>query len=148
MKQLCRRNFVGQFASAGTVFVLAGGSQKVIRAQAAPPVESKSGIVVAVDGNRIFLNNGAGGLTLKMKSSVRIWKGEDGVPISAIRPGDDLAMRGVMDTDGTFVPAEIWVNIVAIDGLLKAINGALITIDVVRNEKRLCSTDENSKTDR
>lgn len=128
-----RRYIVGGFA--GGVLTIAGLRPAISSAQSpARRVESKSGIVVAVDRNLIFIRTADGGLTLKLGGSVHIWKGEDGAPITAIRPGDDLAMRGVMDSDGTFVPTEIWVNIVALDGIIKKVEGSILTLDVVRND--------------
>jgi hypothetical protein len=97
-------------------------------------VESQSGIVAGIDRDQVFVTNGSGGLTLKMKGTVRIWKGEDGVPVSAIRLGNDLVMRGERDSDGTFVPSEIWVNITALDGIVKRIEGSAFTVEVVRND--------------
>jgi len=135
MRQLNRRYFFVQFATVGSALVFTGAQPLGSWAQpAAPTVESKSGIVVAVDRNQIFVNSANGALTLRMKSSVRIWKGEDGAPIDAIKPGDDLAMRGSMDSDGTFVPSEIWVNITALDGVIKKLDAPNVEIDVVRND--------------
>ena len=120
-----QRNIIGYLALAALVLPAAGG---------APPVESRSGMVVSVDGDRIIVSGGGGGFTLKLTDSVRIWKGEDGALPGAIQLGDDLAMRGEIDADGTFVPSEIWVNITALDGVIRKIDGPVVKVDVVRND--------------
>ena len=153
MRHLNRRDIVGQLTSMGSLLVLGGVRPLVALAQSpTPAVESRSGIVVAVDRNQVFLNSAGGGLTLKMTSAVRIWKGEDGAPLSAIRPGDDLALRGVMDTDGTFVPSEVWVNITALDGMITKLDGSTATIDLVRNDsvrqKKVVKITDKTLTDR
>jgi hypothetical protein len=90
--------------------------------------------VVAIDRDRVYVNNSTGPLTVRIKPSTRIWKGEFGIKVDAIRPGDDLAMRGVMDVNGSFLPSEIWVNITILDGVVNSVDGDTIVVDVVRND--------------
>src|SRR5712692_4406236 len=128
-----RRQFVGSL-------VVVSGAVVVVRSRvwgqpsSTSVVQSKSGIVVAVDRDRVYVNSSSGPLTVKTKPSTRIWKGEFGVNVDAIRPGDDLAMRGVIDVDGSFVPSEIWVNITILDGVVKSVSGNVVVVDVIRND--------------
>ncbi len=100
----------------------------------ATETHSKVGVVIAVGGDKIYVNSGSGPLTVKPKRSTRIWKGAYGVKIDAIRPGDDLATRGVFSLDGTFVPSEIWTNITILDGMVKSVSNDWIEVDLIRND--------------
>jgi hypothetical protein len=106
----------------------------VLRAQPKAVPQGSSGTVIAIDRNVIFLNGGSGPITVKTNAATRIWKGEDGVDIGVIQPGDDLAMRGVRDADGTFVPSEMWANITSLDGIIESVNGPDVDVQVIRND--------------
>jgi hypothetical protein len=116
-----------------TSLILLALAAGVLRAQPKAVPQGSSGTVVAVDRNVIFLNGGTGSIAVKTNAATRIWKGEDGVDISAIQPGDELAMRGVRDADGTFVPSEMWANITALDGIIESVNGPDVEVQVIRN---------------
>ena len=128
-----RRQFVGSLAVVSGVVVVVR-SRVWGQPASTSDVQSKSGIVVAVDRDRVYVNSSSGPLTVKTKPSTRIWKAEFGVKVDAIRPGDDLAMRGVIDVDGSFVPSEIWVNITVLDGVVKSVDGNVVVVDVIRND--------------
>jgi len=132
-KMINRRNFV-RLSFAGGVLTVSASYFGKLCAQSNPSIASNSGIVVAIDGDNIYLNTSSGPLTVKTKPSTRIWKGEHGVGLSAIRPQDEVAMRGVTDFSGAFIASEIWVNIVSLDGVIGAVNGDTVDIQVVRND--------------
>jgi uncharacterized protein DUF5666 len=124
-----RREFAGRLAVIGGIaFALP------VRNWAQQAAHSRSGIAIAIDGDKIYVSTDSGPLTVKPKPSTRIWKGEYSSKIDVIRPGDDLAMRGVVGPDGSFVPSDIWVNITVLDGVVKSIEGTTIEVDAIRND--------------
>jgi hypothetical protein len=73
----------------------------------AQTTENVSGIVTGTDRNAIYLRTGTGPVAVKTLPGTRVWKGSDGLDTSVIRTGDDVAIRGVREADGTFVATEI-----------------------------------------
>lgn len=128
-----RRNFV-RMSITGGVLTVTGAHSGRVSAQSNPPIISESGTVVVTYGQSIYLSTSSGPLTVRVSPSTRIWKGEDGVGISAIRPQDELAVRGVADPSGVFVASEIWANIVSLDGVVNSVSGNNVDIQVVRND--------------
>jgi hypothetical protein len=92
------------------------------------------GIAIGADVDKIYVKTGSGLLIVKPNPSTRIWKGEYGSKIDVIRPGDDLAMRGVAGPDGSFIPSEIWVNITILEGVVKSVKDNIIEVDAIRND--------------
>ncbi|MBN8733010.1 MAG: hypothetical protein J0L64_20905 [Acidobacteria bacterium] len=103
-------------------------------AQSSRELLSESGIVVAKNQETIHLKGSSGPVTVKIKPTTRIWKGEDGADSSVIHPGDELAMRGTREADGTFSPTQVWVNIVSFHGVIAAVSGNTVSIEVLRND--------------
>ncbi len=93
-----------------------------------------SGTVRATDENSLYVTTSSGLITVKFTSTTRIWKGEDGVSVKAIRQGDEVSIRGRKDVDGSLIPFEVWVNIAGLDGIIAKIEGPVIEVDVVRND--------------
>lgn len=131
-----RRSFIVRIIPGTGVATLFGTFLEKLNAQSNQTTQNKSGIVTAIGQDRIYLNHTPNGvpITVRITSSTRIWKGEDGMDISVIRPGDEVSMRGVVEADGTFVPTEMWVNIVSLDGIIGSLNGDTVTVLLVRNE--------------
>jgi sulfur carrier protein ThiS len=96
--------------------------------------ESRIGTVVATDRNIVYVKTSFGPVTVRVESAARIWKGDDGMDVSAIDVGDEVSMRGITDVDGYFVPSQIWVNIGSLDGVITSVDGDAVDVRVVRND--------------
>lgn len=130
-----RRCFVARFSLVGGALTIAG-SRLCLGAQLSAPkvLETRTGVVVATDRNIIYMTDSSGPVTVRISSSTRIWKGELGVDVSAIRPGDEIAVRGVRGADGSVVASQLWVNIVSLDGTITAVNGAVVSVREILHE--------------
>jgi len=127
-----RRRFLACGVLAGAVVTITGCFGKVTaQSDSSRLSQNKSGTVLAIDGDIIHTSSFPDPITAKFNSTTRIWKGEDGVAISAIRVGDEIAMRGFTDIDGSFVPSEVWVNIVSLDGIIASVDGPIVDVQVV-----------------
>lgn len=129
-----RRRFIARAAICGGVAFGLPAWNWAQEAAHEAAAHSRSGIVIASDADKIELNTGSGPLTVRPKPSTRIWKGEYGSNIEVIRPGDDVAMRGTMGPDGSFVPSDLWVNMAILDGVVRSIKGSTIEVDTIRND--------------
>jgi len=45
-------------------------------------------------------------------------------------------MRGIREADGTFSPTQVWVNIVSFHGVIAAVGGDTVSVEVLRNDSR------------
>ena len=93
--RMCRRELVKGLVYGIAVVVAAGPVS-------ASPLDTTSGVVIAVVGDTITIDSPSGPLTVTTSNSTRIWKGEDGVAVQAIRPGDELSMQGSRGANGNF----------------------------------------------
>jgi hypothetical protein len=72
-----------------------------------------SGTIQSISGNTIYAaNTDSQPITLRLSPSSNIWKGQDGLDISVLRPGDHIYVDGTWNPDGSVTVRELDANIV------------------------------------
>lgn len=94
----------------------------------APGPDSTGGIVLSGDGRRLSLQTVEHGtIEVDLRSVREVWK-ETEVAASALEAGDDVALNGRWSA-GDFVAAYVWANIGRLDGVIRAVDGDVLTVD-------------------
>jgi len=144
---------VARIALAGGALSITSSRVSGIRAQSASsnPIENRIGTVIATDRNTIYVTYSGGPHTVKIVETTRIWKGELGSDPSVIRPGDEISVRGVRYGDGSLIASDVWLNIVALDGIIAKVNGLSVDVLPVRGQsvdqiKHIVLTDKTLTT--
>ncbi len=64
---------------------------------------------------------------IDLRSVIDVWR-ETSVPADAIEVGDWLSVNGTRSTGGPFVARYVWANIGRLDGVIRSIDGAGMTV--------------------
>lgn len=93
-----------------------------------PGPHSTGGTVLSTDGRRLSLQTvERGTIEVDLRTVREVWK-ETEVPASALGAGDDLSLNGRWSAGG-FVAAYVWANIGRLDGVIRAVDGDVLTVD-------------------
>jgi hypothetical protein len=84
---------------------------------------TKMGVVVAVEGQTIYLSTSEGPLTASLGSNVDIWKKNTRRDLSDIVAGDMVLVSGNLNSSGTLVADKVWANIASFYGLIVSVAG-------------------------
>jgi hypothetical protein len=123
----CRRTFL-KVATGGIALFSAPGIRRVLGQANQPVFEALS--VVAANAQEVYAQNPAGPVRVKLGLAITVWKKTTYSDFSAIRPGDQLYVRGYLDASGDLVASTVWANIVSFFGMIVASNGSAFQVMV------------------
>ena len=83
-----------------------------------------SGTIQAIEGKTIHaLSRNAQPVTLRLEPTSNIWKGRDGLDVSALKPGDRIYVDGFWNSDGSITVKNLEANIVNYFGRVIRVSG-------------------------